>query len=121
MIDNYEIRLFDIDAPEYKQTCQDKNQKQYKCGLKALLFLKEITKNKSLNCHVVSKGFYDRYLSTCFDGSININAKMISSGWAVTYNNPSKYYNLMLAAKIKKLGIWQGSFIEPKQYRKINF
>ena len=41
LINQYEIRLYDIDAPEYKQNCKDKNKKKYKCGIKSMLHLKK--------------------------------------------------------------------------------
>ena len=120
MINKNEIRLFDIDSPEYKQICHDNKDNIYECGIAALTYLKKLTLDKKLNCHIVGKDYYDRYLATCFDKKININAQMIASGWAVTYNNPSKYYPLMLKAKISKIGLWQGKFLEPKQYRKLH-
>lgn len=120
IINKYEIRLFDIDAPEYTQLCFDKNNHQYNCGKESLSYLKTITKNAKLECHIVGKDTYDRYLATCFNGKNNINAKMISAGWAVIYNNPSEYYNLMLQAKLAKKGLWQGKFLEPRIFRKHN-
>lgn len=120
VIKKYEMRLFDIDAPEYNQTCQDEQEKKYNCGAKSTTYLRKLTKDKKLKCHIVGKDYYNRYLATCFDDKKNINATMISSGWAVIYNNPSKYYSLMLEAKLEKRGIWQGSFLEPKQFRKLN-
>ena len=120
MIKKYEIRLFDIDAPEYNQICLDNNDKEYNCGSKATLYLKELTKNTKLQCRVSGRDYYDRYLATCFKNKININEKMISEGWAVIYNNPSEYYHLMLKAKLEQKGLWQGKFLEPKQFRKQN-
>jgi endonuclease YncB( thermonuclease family) len=124
IVSNKEIRLHGIDAPEYKQKCHDKNHILYKCGITALNYLKKVTKNKKLKCYISGKDYYERYLSTCFykqeKNWHNINAQMISSGWATSYSNKSKYYPLMLKAKLNKIGIWQGKFLNPKQYRKLN-
>lgn len=120
IIKKHEIRLFDIDAPEYNQTCQNQKQAEYNCGSKATAYLKKLIKGTEIKCHITGKDYYDRYLATCFHHKKNINATMISSGWAVIYNNPSKYYSLMLEAKLEKRGMWQGSFLEPKLFRKMN-
>ena len=45
---------------------------------------------------------------------------MIKSGWAVIYNNDSIYYPEQKIAQKQKAGIWQGDFLYPKQYRKLN-
>ena len=124
IINKKEIRLYGIDAPEYKQICYDKNNQPYKCGITALNYLKKTTKNKKLKCYISGKDYYDRYLSTCFyqqkEKWHNINEQMVNSGWATSYSNKSKYYPLMLKAKLNKKGIWQGKFLNPKQYRKLN-
>ena len=46
---------------------------------------------------------------------------MVRNGWAIAY----RYYSLKFVkdeefAKKNKLGIWQGSFIEPYLFRKNN-
>ncbi len=121
-IKNYKIRLASIDAPEYKQLCFDQNKKQYKCGIRALRFLKTITHNKKVFCKIIKKDYYNRYLSKCFiEKNIDINSLMIEYGWAIRYNRKSaEYLKEENSAKQQKLGVWQGKFVTPKYWRRKN-
>lgn len=118
-----EIRLIGIDAPEYKQECYNKNKEKYRCGLKSKKFLISLTKGKKVTCYYDKKDYYNRFLSHCFVKNISLNKKLIENGMALIYNPLQasvEFKNLEKEAKNKKLGIWQGSFQIPKQYRKNN-
>ena len=46
---------------------------------------------------------------------------MVKSGWAIAYRYYSKkYINDEYFAQKNKLGMWQGSFLEPRKWRKKN-
>ena len=46
---------------------------------------------------------------------------MVRNGYAVAYKRYSKkYINDEDYAKKNKLGLWQGSFINPEKWRKLN-
>lgn len=119
IINNIEIRIKNIDAVEMYQTCQDKDDNEYACGIKATNFLKEFSKNKIVKCNLFNKDVYNRHLGNCHIDGKNIAAHMIKSGWALIYNLPSPYANQQEFAKTNKLGIWQGNFIPPKTYRRL--
>ena len=119
-INNYEIRLIDIDAPEYKQTCYNSSNKVYNCGKLALKFLRNQTNNKNIKCNINGKDYYSRFLATCYILDVNLNSLMVENGWAINYSSSNKYYNKELLAKKNKIGLWQGDFITPRQYRKLN-
>ncbi|MDA7705694.1 thermonuclease family protein [Rickettsiales bacterium] len=117
-----EIRLLKIDAPEYKQTCFDKNNKEYKCGEISSKFLRQLVKNKELNCKSKEKDIYDRYLAICYDGDKNINYEMVKNGMAIIYNIHDASAELKLlekTARDNKIGIWQGKFLSPKEFRRL--
>ncbi|MFZ8864963.1 MAG: thermonuclease family protein [Rickettsiales bacterium] len=120
IIDNHEIRLIDIDAPEYSQKCIDAQKQYYDCGKSAKNYLTEITQNQKIICHISGKDYYSRYLATCYNSIYNINAMLVKNGWAISYSKNNKYYNDEQLAQKNKLGLWQGDFITPKQYRKLN-
>ncbi|MBL6621120.1 MAG: thermonuclease family protein [Rickettsiales bacterium] len=120
IISKNEIRLQDIDAPEYKQQCSDKNYIKYDCGIDALIYLKKLTNGNIVKCKISGKDFYNRYLGTCYVNEKNLNKLMIRSGNAIKFGADSKYYQDELYAKVNKYGIWQGDFITPRQYRKNN-
>lgn len=112
-----EIRLSGIDAPEYKQECFDAGGKSYRCGLKALEYLKSLV-NASLRCEVVAVDRYHRDVSVCYEDGRDINAQMVSAGWAVAYTRYIRdYEDEEAAARLNRRGIWQGRFMKPELYR----
>ncbi len=122
-INHNRIRLVGIDAPETKQKCLDKNYFEYLCGEVSTAFLKKLISNKTVECSYEEKDIYQRYLGNCKLGEMNINYEMVKNGMAIIYNlkdADDELKNLENTAQKKKLGIWQGAFQEPKDYRKKN-
>ena len=131
-INNYKFRLEGIDAPEMRQQCKKESlkisfligftfYKDYSCGR----FSKEklITKinTSEIKCISSSKDRYKRYIATCFKGKTNLNQWMVRNGFAIAYRRYSKKYVPDEAfAKENKLGLWQGKFMEPEKWRKLN-
>ena len=118
---NYnKVRLHGIDAPEIKQTCKI-NNKNWNCGIESSNALKRLILEKQINCKIVDVDIYKRDIGVCFVNEININQYMVRNGWAIAYRYYSHDYikeeNL---AKSEKIGIWQGQFIEPYTFRKLN-
>ena len=123
-INNKDIRLIGIDAPEYDQYCFDANNIEYECGQEAYMFLKILVENglkqnQKLKCNKKGMDKYKRDLSECFIGNININKAMIKSGYAVVYRHDS-YQKLEDQARKRQIGIWQGKFMRPELYRILN-
>mgnify|MGYP001483633204 CR=1 FL=1 len=131
-INNFKFRLEGIDAPEMRQQCKKEFlkissiigfsfYKDYTCG--KVSRKKLITKiNKSeIKCISTTKDRYKRYIATCFKGKTNLNQWMVRNGFAIAYRKYSKkYVSDEEFAKENKLGIWQGKFIEPEKWRKLN-
>jgi endonuclease YncB( thermonuclease family) len=116
-----EVRLFGIDAPEYKQTCFDAKKKQYACGQVSHRFLINLAGGKEVTCFHAGKEKYGRYLAKCYVGKVSINEELIKNGMAVIYSfsDPDeKMERLEAQAKKQRLGIWQGAFQLPRDYRK---
>ena len=112
-------RLFGIDAPEITQKCRKKS-KSYNCGLNAKLFLEsQIKDHKKLQCKKKDVDRYNRVVAVCFYEGIDLNRIMVRSGWALAYKKYSQsYVNDEKFAKNKKLGMWNGSFEKPSEWRK---
>ena len=126
-IKSYKIRLEGIDAPEMKQKCKKPYlqitffnfQKDYYCGQISKKKLAEKIGNKQVKCILYGKDRYKRYLAKCLKGSINLNRWMVRNGYAVAYRKYSKkYIPNEINAKNEKLGIWQGKFEMPWDYRR---
>ena len=64
---------------------------------------------------------YKRIVAVCFADGLNLNQEMVKSGWAVVYKYYSKdYVDDEKFAKNNQLGIWKGSFMKPKNWKKNN-
>ena len=128
-INSKKIRLYGIDAPEKKQKCKKTYltisfmsfTKDYMCGeVSTQKLIKKINKQK-LNCNILDVDRYKRLIGECFKRNINLNSWMVSNGYAVAYRKYSKkYVSDAINAKNKKLGIWQGKFEMPWDYRRKN-
>ncbi len=131
-INNYKFRLEGIDAPEMKQLCKKESlkisstidfsiYKDYSCGQVSKAKLKAKINGSKIKCIFTSKDRYKRYIATCFKGETNLNQWMVRNGYAIAYRRYSKkYVPDEDFAKEKKLGLWQGKFINPEKWRKLN-
>ncbi len=131
-INNYKFRLEGIDAPEMKQQCKTKSlkisstigftfYKDYNCGKVSKAKLKAKINGSKIKCIATSKDKYKRYIATCFKGETNLNRWMVRNGYAIAYRRYSKkYIQDEDFAKEKKLGLWQGKFMNPEKWRKLN-
>ena len=114
------IRLHGIDAPEAKQTCTA-NGKEWRCGWEATNALANIIGKHWVTCSQRDKDRYGRIVAVCMVGQIDLNAWMVSNGWAVAYRRYSKKYEYEeVRAKAKGLGLWRGEFVVPWKWRRRN-
>ena len=127
-IGSKKIRLYGIDAPEKKQKCKKKYlninflyfQKEYNCGIVSKNNLKKKIENKVIKCMYKSKDRYARYLGICYLENLDLNKWMVKNGDALAYKKYSRKYELQEQyAKENKIGIWQGTFLKPEEWRRI--
>jgi endonuclease YncB( thermonuclease family) len=118
-ISQQRIRLFGIDAPEGKQRCK-LNGKPWRCGKQSTFALAQFIGKAWVRCNEKGRDRYKRIVAVCYLGNKDINAWMVSNGWAVDYPQYSKgaYKAEQLHAKQDKLGLWQGEFIAPWDWRR---
>ena len=116
------IRLFGIDAPETNQYCFDKKKSEYSCGLsstKALVQFIKKNRYKSIKCSHYEIDKYGRFIGECWIGEISINSWLVKNGLALAYLRYSDKFLLdEKKAKEKGLGVWQGNFIYPWEWRR---
>ena len=123
VLDGIKIRLKGIDAPESKQECISysgaNRRTKIPCGEIATAELNNIIGKNKVHCSNEGKDIYNRQLSYCYVGEVNINEEMVRRGYAVAaikYDNSFKLDEKL--AKSTKEGLWAGEFEDPEKWRK---
>ena len=131
-INDKKFRLEGIDAPEMRQQCKKESlkisyiigftfYKDYSCGKVSKEKLITKIDTTEIKCISSSKDRYQRYIATCYKGKTNLNQWMVRNGYAIAYRRYSKkYVPDEDFAKENKLGLWQGKFMSPEKWRKLN-
>jgi endonuclease YncB( thermonuclease family) len=105
------IRLDAIDAPESSQLCLDTSGKRYRCGQKSALALADMIGRSVVSCKIRGWDRYNRIIAVCFKDDINLNARMVSQGWALAFRKYGiDYIGEEDQARLARRGIWAGSF-----------
>jgi endonuclease YncB( thermonuclease family) len=113
------IRLHGIDAPESGQLCRDAQDRKWRCGQKSALALDKKIGRKPVSCKTAGTDRYGRYIGVCTSGRMDLNGWMVRQGWAVAYRKYSQdYVALERSAQQAHLGVWQGRFTRPDEWRK---
>ncbi len=128
-INGMKIRLFGVDAPEKNQICK-KNwlsisfftlSKKYYCGKVATKKLKKFISNRKVKCISNKTDKYNRLIAICYVRNKDINMWLVRNGFAVSYKKySSKYLHQEKMAQKEKIGLWQGKFDMPWEWRKKN-
>jgi endonuclease YncB( thermonuclease family) len=109
----YEVRMYGIDAPEYKQP-------GYKNALKTLI---KLIKNKNVKVEKKGKDYYGRLIGKVYIGKTYVNLEMIKRGhahWYKKYAPEDKDLQQAEAeAKKAKRGVWsKPDVIKPSDWRR---
>ncbi len=116
------ISLYGIDAPELNQTCANRSGRSYHCGKAAARWLSDwlINADVGVDCRILQKDSRGNMVGVCSLGPYDIGAAMANAGWAVAY---TKYTDIYVPyeqqAQQKRVGLWQGRFYKPWDWRKI--
>jgi endonuclease YncB( thermonuclease family) len=115
------IRLDAIDAPESSQLCLDADSKRYRCGQKSAFALADFIGRSVVSCDPKGRDRYKRVIAVCYKGETNLNAWMVTHGWAVAYRKYGiDYIAQEEEARLARRGIWAGSFELPWDWRTRN-
>jgi endonuclease YncB( thermonuclease family) len=107
-------RLWGVDAVELDQICDGAP-----CGILAREALRDIIQNHTVVCDERGHS-YDRVVSRCFVGNMDVSRRMVQLGWAVDVPEFSvgEYAGEERAARRAKRGIWAyKEFINPWAWR----
>ncbi|MBF0355973.1 MAG: thermonuclease family protein [Alphaproteobacteria bacterium] len=114
----HRIRLFGIDAPEKRQSCQSDNG-DWPCGQMATAELSRNLLGRTVVCTEHGRDRYKRMIATCQVGIEDIGAWMVGQGWALAYQHYSTAYLPQEEhARAAGIGIWKGTFTNPWDWRK---
>jgi endonuclease YncB( thermonuclease family) len=112
------VRLHGIDAPEKDQTCTI-NGNVWECGIASWGYLVQLLAGQVATCDQRDIDQYGRTVAVCFVDDQDINATMVAEGWALAYQEYSlDYVPQERAAEAAGLGLWQGDFIPPREWRR---
>jgi len=112
------IRLHGIDAPEKDQTCTI-GGREWECGVAAWGYLVQLLAGQAVQCDSRDVDQYGRTVAVCFADEKDINAAMVAEGWALAYQEYSlDYLPQERAAEAAELGLWQGDFVPPWEWRR---
>jgi len=117
-IGNNRLRLSGIDAPSVDQLCLNTKGERWTCGVAARDELIKHVEGKSWTCHLGQADRRGRALSRCEVDGEDIQKWLVRSGWALAYDRFSHDYDAdQKEAREAKVGMWQGAFIAPWDWR----
>ena len=113
MVGATEVRLFGIDAPEFRQSCQ-RDGRSWQCGSEAAYQLSKLVDGKQVTCTALGADTHGRTLARCRVDQTDLNRTMVATGFALAYRRYSKdYVSAEERAKLTRRGIWSGTFELP--------
>lgn len=112
------VRLFGIDAPEGKQTCE-RGGAVWACGEESANQLRGLVANARVECRGKGTDVYGRMLAICWAQGVELNKWMAEQGWATAYRKYSDDYTAdELRARAAGRGLWTSNFALPEDYRR---
>ena len=113
------IRLEGIDAPESGQRCYSAANKLYRCGAAAANALDKWIGNATVTCTIDGTDRYNRLLGTCQARGVDMQEWLVENGHAIAYRQYStQYVPAEHRAAGARVGIWEGRFVNPAEWRK---
>ena len=112
------VRIEGIDAFEMAQICVKPDGKRWKCGAAGKSFVERLTRGKTVRCEGMQHDTYGRLIADCTVGDTNIGAAEVKAGLALAFVKYSRtYVQQERTARAGGLGVWNGSFTAPWDYR----
>ena len=117
-ISDSKIRIHGIDAPESKQTCK-RTAETIRCGAMATEAMKKLVNGNKVSCQPTDTDRYGRIVAICRSNGVDVGQRLVQTGWAIAYRRYStRYVADEDAARSGNLGMWQGEFVKPWDWRR---
>ncbi len=118
-VGNTVVRLYGIDAPEMKQTCEGKTR-VYPCGAVAKTGLMDLTAGVNfITC--VPRGVTPDgiVVARCTDPQgFDLSQQMLYTGWALAVPDAENFmHEIQKKAQTAKRGLWKGQVERPWRWR----
>lgn len=119
-IHDQRIRLWGVDAPEARQSCDGADGAAYACGRLSANRLDQHLQDKTVSCFEEDTDRYGRTVARCEVDGDDLGAWLVRQGYAVRYERyaGSAYVLEEGAARQNHAGIWAGAFTEPEEWRR---
>lgn len=112
------VRVHGIDAPEQDQTCEDRQGREWPCGVFVTERVQARFGGRTAMCDLIELDRYGRSVAKCYVDGRDIGAEIVSEGWAEAYREYSWDYDLdEKAAQVRGVGIWAGQMQSPAEFR----
>jgi endonuclease YncB( thermonuclease family) len=109
------VRLLGIDAPELDQVCWRDNGMAWPCGRAARDQLAVLLSHGPIACSTGEMDKFGRFLATCENAfGDDLGASLVVAGFALARDG---YAAEESAARSGKRGLWNGRFVDPRQWR----
>lgn len=118
-----DVRLYGVDAPEYRQICKDVEGKDWPCGADARTKLVTLIGGAPVTCQSQATDKYGRAVATCSTPKVpDLGLALVEAGFAVSGEGggDGPYTISESLAEVEHRGIWQGEFTPPREWREAN-
>lgn len=114
------VRLYGVDAPDTDQLCSDSGGNSYNCGEVAVSWIRNWVDKNSVDCYLLKIEPNGQDLATCIWGGYDIGAALVGAGWGIANTKETNIYKpYEVKAKNESVGLWQGTFYSPEDWRDI--
>jgi endonuclease YncB( thermonuclease family) len=118
LLDGYRVYLFGIESLESGQVCAIGGE-NWECYPAAVRKLQTIVTGGEVTCEIMSgPDFLDQVIGRCTLGGEDIAEQFVRAGFALTIpEETTEYDDEMDAARQEGVGLWQGRFFLPSDWR----
>jgi endonuclease YncB( thermonuclease family) len=118
-ISDQRVMLFGLDSVMRKQVCA-LDGKPWQCWQAAVHDLQTLLDEGPVSCEVIGEpDVYGRVIGRCTVNGLSVNEQLIARGFALARpSETTDYVAAEAVAKEKRVGLWQGQFQKPSDFRK---
>lgn len=118
MVGEETVRLFGVDAPEMAQLCQDRQGRDWACGIWATDQVRQRYDGRVVSCERIATDRYRRTVARCFFKNRDVAREIVAQGLAFAYRRySSDYVAEELAASSQARGLHASQTETPARFR----